>query len=179
MLVNESVSRFGKIDILVNNAGVVEDAPALGMTDEAWAKVLGVNLTGVFHMCRAAAKHMMFQRYGRIVNVSSFVARVGNKGQANYAASKGGLDAMTRTLAIELGPKGITVNAVAPGCIETEMSQNSVLGFKDKLLPRIPVKRIGKPEEVASLVHYLVQEEAGYITGEVIGVTGGLGLWVL
>lgn len=178
-IIDTTISEFGRIDILVNNAGVIEDMSCLAMTDESWEKIVKTNLTGAFNMSRAAAKSMLLNRYGRIINITSFVAQLGNKGQANYAASKGGLESLTKTFAIELSGKGITVNAVAPGAIETEMSKSTLENFEKKLVSRIPAKRIGKPEDIASLVNYLAQEEAGYITGEVIGVSGGLGLWLL
>lgn len=175
-IVDGAMAELGKIDILVNNAGIINDSIALGMMDEDWTKVINTNLTGTFNMCRAAGKHMMSKRYGRIINISSFVTRFGNRGQANYASSKAGIEALTKVLAVELGPKGITVNAVSPGTIETDMSKDVLAMHKDKILSMIPVKKLGKPENIASLVHYLALEESAYITGEVIGVTGGLGL---
>lgn len=176
-MVQGMVQAFKRIDILVNSAGIVRDYPLAGMEDKEWLEVLGVNLTGTFNMCRSAARYMMVGRYGRIINISSFITRLGGRGQANYSASKGGVEAMTRALAVELAGRGITVNAVAPGAVETDMSRMTINAYKERLLPMIPAGRLGRPEDVASLVGFLACEEAGYITGEVIGVTGGLGLW--
>ncbi|PKM82804.1 MAG: beta-ketoacyl-ACP reductase [Firmicutes bacterium HGW-Firmicutes-14] len=176
-IVEETISVFGRIDILVNNAGIVRDYPAAGMEDTEWSKVLNVNLTGTFNMCRAAAKPMMMQKSGRIINISSFIARLGGRGQANYSASKGGIESLTRSLAVELGPRNITVNAIAPGAVLTDMSKEAIEAHGGQLVSKIPLNRLGKPEDIASLAAYLASDEAGYITGEVIGVTGGLGLW--
>lgn len=176
-IVQELISDLGKIDILVNNTGMVKDYPFIGLEDDEWQRVIDVNLTGTFNMCRSAAKQMLLQKHGRIINISSFVARLGGRGQANYVASKGGVEALTRALAVELAPRGITVNAVAPGAIETDMSRDAINKYKDRLLQNIPLKRLGTPEDVAGLVSFLASDEASYITGETIGVTGGLGLW--
>ncbi len=176
-IVNQVHAAYRRLDVLINNAAMVSDAPAPGLTDDEWQRVIDVNLTGTFNVCRAAARHMMQQRYGRIINISSFVANYGSRGQANYVASKGGVEALTRALAVELAPRKITVNAVAPGAIETDMSREVIDSYNNQLLSCIPLKRLGKPEDVASLVAYLASEEAGYITGECIGITGGLGLW--
>lgn len=170
------IEKFEKIDILVNNAGVVSDCPLAGMQDEGWKRVIDVNLTGTFNMCRAAARHMMMKRYGRIVNLSSFIATKGGRGQSNYASSKAGIEALTRSLAIELGSRGITVNSVCPGAVETDMSRESIGRSRERIISIIPLKRLGSPEEVASLVAFLASDEAAYITGESIAVTGGLGL---
>jgi 3-oxoacyl-[acyl-carrier protein] reductase len=171
------VETFGKVDILVNNAGIIKDYAIAGLEDEEWNMVMAVNLTGTFNMCRSVAKQMIFQKSGKIINISSFVAGSGSRGQANYVASKGGVEALTRALAVELALKGITVNAVAPGAIETDMSKDAINKYKDKLLPNIPLRRIGTPGDVAGVVSFLASDEASYITGEVIRVTGGLGLW--
>lgn len=175
-MIDEFVEKFEKIDILVNNAGVTGDCPLAGMQDEEWRRVIDVNLTGTFNACRAAARHMMPRRSGRIINVSSFIASRGGRGQSNYASSKAGVEALTRSLAIELGSRGITVNAVCPGAVETDMSRDSIERSRERLVSIIPLKRLGTPEEVASLAAFLASDEAAYITGETIGVTGGLGL---
>ena len=170
------IEKFEKIDILVNNAGVVSDCPLAGMQDESWKRVIDVNLTGTFNMCRAAARHMMIKRYGRIINLSSFIASRGGRGQSNYASSKAGVEALTRSLAIELGSRGITVNSVCPGAVETDMSRESIDRSRERIVSIIPLKRLGAPEEVASLVAFLASDEAAYITGESVAITGGLGL---
>ncbi len=175
-MIEKFTDKFEKIDILVNNAGIVKDCPLAGMEDDAWQNVIDVNLTGTFNMCRAAAKFMMMKRYGRIVNISSFIATKGGRGQSNYVASKAGMEALTRSMAVELGGRGITVNSVCPGAIETDMSKESINSNREKITSIIPLKRLGTPEEVASLVSFLASDEAAYITGESIGVTGGLGL---
>jgi 3-oxoacyl-[acyl-carrier protein] reductase len=160
------------VDILVNNAGIHMDQPALLMSDDNFEKVLRTNLQGPFALCRILGKKMLSRRSGVIVNISSLAGQTGNPGQANYASSKAGLIALTKTLAMELGPRGIRVNAVAPGLIETEMIHTipQVESYKE----RIPLKRFGTPEEVAHLVAFLCSEEASYITGQTIGINGGL-----
>ena len=175
-MIEKFTDKFEKIDVLVNNAGIVKDCPLAGMEDDDWQKVIDVNLTGTFNMCRAAAKHMMMKRYGRIINISSFIATKGGRGQSNYVASKAGMEALTRSMAVELGGRGITVNSVCPGAIETDMSKDSISANREKITSVIPLKRLGTAEEVASLVSFLASDEASYVTGESIGVTGGLGL---
>jgi len=168
--------RCGSLDILVNNAGIVDEAPALAMSDAAWAQVLNVCLTGSFNLARACAKFMVLGRWGRIINLSSVVANRGGRGQSNYAAAKAGIEGLTRALAIELAPRGILVNAVAPGVIETDMSRAILEQHKDRVLSQILLKRAGQPAEVAGLVGFLTTEEAAYITAQVFHVDGGFGL---
>jgi 3-oxoacyl-[acyl-carrier protein] reductase len=177
--VGETVERYGRLDILVNNAGVTRDNLSHKMTDEDWRTVLNVHLTGTFLCSRAAQRHMVERGYGRIVNVSSTSA-LGNRGQANYSAAKAGVVGLTKTLAIELGRYGVTVNAVAPGFIETEMTRATAarLGldfeeFVEEVVKEIPVGRGGWPEDVAAAILYLASEEAAFVSGQVLYVAGG------
>ncbi|MCX9012658.1 MAG: beta-ketoacyl-ACP reductase [Candidatus Methanoperedens sp.] len=170
---DEVVKHFGKIDILVNNAGITRDKSFAKMTPQMWSEVLSVNLDGTFNCTKAAIEGMVEQKYGRIVNISSVIGRMGNFGQANYAASKAGIIGFTQTLAKEFAGRGITVNAVAPGFIETDMVRGIPGDAMEKILSKIPLGRLGKPEEVAGAVAYLVSE-GDYITGQVIDINGGL-----
>ena len=171
---DKAVAEFGKIDILVNNAGIVKDKSFVKMTSEMWDDVISVNLTGTFNCTKAVIDGMLERHYGRIVNISSVIGRMGNRGQANYSASKAGIIGLTQTLAKEFADKGVTVNAVAPGFIGTDMLRSIPAKIMEKVLAQIPMGRLGKPEEIASAVTYLVSPEAGYITGQVIDVNGGL-----
>ncbi len=173
-LVEAVAETHGRLDILVNNAGITRDTLLLRMTDEQWDEVLTVNLRSVFVACRAAIRPMMRGRFGRIINIGSVSGITGNAGQANYAASKAALIGFTKTIAKEMGAKGITANVIAPGFIETDMTE--VLGdaVKSAVLPNIPVRRLGKPEEIAAAVAYATSDEAGYLTAQTIAVDGGL-----
>ncbi len=167
-------ARHGRIDGLVNNAGLTKDNLLLRMKEEQWDRVLDVNLKGVFHCTRAAARSMVKKRHGRIVNITSVVAVTGNAGQSNYAASKAGIIGFTRSIAVELASRSITVNAVAPGFIDTDMTQSLPESVREELLQRVPLGRLGKAEEVAALVSFLLSDDADYITGQVIHVNGGI-----
>jgi len=169
-----AAKEFGTVDILVNNAGLTKDGLALRMKKEDWDIVLTTNLTGAFLATQQVLQGMMRQRWGRVINISSVVGEMGNPGQANYVASKAGLIGLTKTLAQEMSTRTITVNAVAPGFIETAMTDVLSDELKNNLLGHIPLKRFGKPEDVAAAVKFLASEEAGYITGHVLDVNGGL-----
>lgn len=175
-VVQKVIETWGKLDILVNNAGVIRDTLLARMSSEQWHEVIETNLTSVFNFCQAATMPMMGARYGRIVNMSSVAAEFGNKGQSNYAASKGGVEGFTRCFATELAKRGVTVNAVAPGFIETDMTVAVRNAAEDEIKKRIPVQRLGKPEDIARAVSFLVSEEASYITGQILVVDGGLTL---
>ncbi len=166
----------GRLDIIVNAAAVNRESPLLGMEDGDFREVAGVILEGAFRFCREAAKYMVLNRWGRIINISSVSARIGGRGQANYAASKAGLERLTEVLALELGRKGVTANCVAPGVMDAGMSERIRAEHGEELLKAIPLRRYGKPEEVASAVAFLASDDAGYINGQVIRVDGGLGL---
>ncbi len=163
-----------KIDHLVNNAGITRDSLMMRMKEEEWDAVIAVNLKGVFNFSQAVIRNMMSNRYGRIVNISSVVGLMGNVGQTNYSASKAGVIGFTKSLAREVASRGITVNAVAPGFVDTPMTENLPESVQKSFLDLIPMKRFCKPEEVANAVRFLLSEEASYITGQVININGGL-----
>jgi 3-oxoacyl-[acyl-carrier protein] reductase len=175
-LVEEATAAFGKVDILVNNAGINRDQLLLRMSDEDWDRVVGVDLKGVFLCTRAVLRQMSRQRWGRIISIASIVGIVGNPGQANYASAKAGIIGFTRTVAKEMASRGITVNAIAPGFINTEMTRRLREDWKQELKRRIPLGDFGSPRDVAEAVAFLASEEAGYITGQVLGVDGGLAI---
>ena len=170
------VAKWGRLEILVNNAGIIRDKLILAMTSEEWQQVIDTNLTSVFNFCQGAIRPMMGNRYGRIVNMSSVAADYSNPGQANYAASKAGIEGFSRCLATEYAKRGITVNCVAPGFIETDMTIAVVNAAGDKIKNSIPVRRFGRPEDISNAVLFLASEESSYITGQVLKVDGGLTL---
>ena len=173
-VVKEVMDHFGRVDYLVNNAGITIDKTVRKMTADDWRQVLNVNLSGAFNMTKALLEHMIERGNGRIVNISSVIGETGNIGQANYAASKAGLFGFTKSLALEMAQRGITVNSVAPGFIETEMVGAIPAAALEKVIEKIPQRRLGKPEEVARVVRFLLEDDASYITGAVYSVNGGL-----
>lgn len=173
-LFERAKSAWGRVDILVNNAGITKDGLLLRMTEDAWDSVLEANLKGTFLCTRAAAKLMVKQRTGRIINITSVMGQVGNPGQANYSASKAGIIGFTRTVARELGSRNITVNAVAPGFIETQMTDVLVGDMREAALGKIPLGRLGTPEDVGNIVAFLASDAASYVTGQTITVDGGM-----
>jgi 3-oxoacyl-[acyl-carrier protein] reductase len=173
-LFKEVLARFGRVDVLVNNAGITKDGLLMRMSEDEWDLVLRVNLKGVFNCSQAVIRSMIKERSGRIVNISSVAGQMGNAGQTNYAASKAGIMGFTKSLAREVGSRGITVNAVAPGYINTEMTSSLPDKLKEAFVQQIPLARVGEPEDVAEAVHWLCSEGARYVTGQVIHVNGGL-----
>ena len=174
VLVNSILERYGRIDVLINNAGITKDSLLMRMSEEAWDAVINVNLKSVFNCSRLILRSMVKERRGWIINISSIVGQVGNPGQANYAASKGGIMAFTKTVALEVAKRGITVNAVAPGFIKTEMTEALPEKIKEQLKSQIPSGQLGEVGDVAELVYWLCSDAARYITGQVIHVNGGM-----
>ncbi|HEY0074660.1 MAG TPA: 3-oxoacyl-[acyl-carrier-protein] reductase [Abditibacteriaceae bacterium] len=172
--VKQSMGEFGKIDVLVNNAGIAQDGLLIRMKLEQWQNVIDVNLSGAFYCTKAVARHMLKANAGRIINVSSVIGQMGNAGQANYAASKAGLIGFTKSIAKELGSRGITCNAIAPGFITTDMTSDMSEEAKTLLLQNVPLGTLGEPEDVAELALFLAGTGARYITGQVLNVDGGL-----
>jgi len=172
--IKEVIDTTGRLDVLVNNAGITSDGLLVRMKEEQWNKIIDVNLKGTFNCMKFAAKPMMKQRYGRIINLSSIVGVSGNPGQANYVASKAGIIGLTKAAAKELASRNITVNAVAPGYVATDMTKNLTDKAKEAMLSRIPLKRAAQPEDVAATVIFLASKGADYITGQVIHVSGGM-----
>ncbi len=175
-LVDATVEAYGTVDILVNNAGIARDTLLLRMTEEDWDAVLNTNLKGAFHCVKAVQRVLLRKRSGRIINIGSIVGLIGNVGQANYAAAKAGLVGFTKALARELSPRNITVNLIAPGYIQTDMTAKLAAEIVDKALSQIPLARMGKPEDVAAAVAFLASDAASYITGQVLCVDGGLAM---
>ena len=173
-MVETTIASYGRVDILVNNAGTTRDQLLLRMSDEEWDKVINVNLKSVFLCTRAVLRHMIKQRWGRIINIASIVGIVGNAGQANYASAKAGIIGFTRTIAREVASRSITVNAIAPGFIDTQMTQQLEENQRQELMRRIPLGYLGTPHDVAEAVGFLASEEARYITGHVLNVDGGM-----
>ncbi len=172
--IKDAFAKAGKVDILVNNAAITKDGLALRMKKDDWDAVLGANLTGAFLAIQQVLPPMMKERWGRIINISSIVGETGNPGQANYVASKAGLIGLTKSLAQEMASRNITVNAVAPGFVDTDMTAALSDDLKNRMLEHIPLKRFGKAEDIAAAVRFLASEEAGYITGAVLNVNGGM-----
>jgi 3-oxoacyl-[acyl-carrier protein] reductase len=169
-----ALKEFGKIDVLVNNAGITRDGLAVRMKPEDWQLVLQINLTGAFQTTQQVLPGMMRERWGRIVNVASVVGQMGNAGQANYVTSKAGIIGLTKSLAQELASRNITVNAVAPGFIETDMTAKLSQEVRDRMMAAVPLKRFGQPEDVANAVNFLASDDAAYITGHVVNINGGM-----
>jgi 3-oxoacyl-[acyl-carrier protein] reductase len=167
------ISDFGRIDILINNAGILRDSSFMKMSDDLWDSVIDVNLTGLYNCAKAVVPHMKAQKFGRIINASSIAGVYGNFGQTNYSAAKAGVIGFTKSLARELGKDGITVNAIAPGYIQTEMTASIPQEFQEKIIASIPVRRAGTPEDVANAYLYLASEEASFVNGSVLYVDGG------
>lgn len=173
-LFEEIDSVYGGINVLVNNAGITKDGLLMRMKDEDWASVIDTNLTSIYRMSRRAVRGMMKARYGRIINITSVVAQMGNAGQTNYAATKAGVEGFSRALAREIGSRGVTVNCVAPGFVETDMTEELDERLLNSMLDAVPMGRMGQPEEIAAAVSFLASDDASYITGAVLAVNGGM-----
>jgi 3-oxoacyl-[acyl-carrier protein] reductase len=173
-MIDKILDKFGKLDILINNAGITRDSLILRMTEEDWDKVIAVNLKGTFVCTKVASKVMLKQRSGKIINIASIIGIMGNIGQANYAASKAGIIGLTKSVAKELAPRGVCVNAIAPGFIKTEMTAKLPEEVQNKMLSAIPLGRFGEPKDVADLALFLSSGSSSYITGQVIQIDGGL-----
>lgn len=175
-LVEKLVDEWERIDILVNNAGIVKDSLLATMDADAWENVINTNLNSVFYFCRAVTRPMMSQRSGRVINMSSVAAEFPNQGQANYAASKGGVQGLTRCMATELGKRGVTVNAIAPGFIETDMTTAVRNAAEGEIKKMIPLRRLGRPEDISAAALFLASDQASYMTGQILTIDGGLTL---
>lgn len=173
-IVIKSMARFGQIDLLVNNAGITKDGLVLRMTEDDFNRVIDVNLKGTFNMSKHVSKVMFKQRFGKIINMTSVIGEIGNAGQSNYAASKGGVIALTKSLAKEFAARNITVNAIAPGYVITDMTSVLSEDLKNGILANIPLKRFGEPKDIANVVKFLASDDANYITGQIINVDGGM-----
>lgn len=173
-LVQQTISHFGRIDFLINNAGITKDNLVMRMKEEDWDAVINTNLKSAFLLSKAVSRQMMKQRYGRIINISSVVGILGNPGQANYVAAKAGMIGLTKSLAREFSSRGITVNAVAPGFIETDMTSALSEEVKELMLKQIPLARLGSPRDVANVVKFLASDDANYMTGQVLNIDGGM-----
>ena len=173
-LINHVEENYGSISILVNNAGITKDTLLMKMKDEDWDEVMNTNLKSVFKLSQSVIRKMMKNRYGRIINISSVVGHSGNAGQTNYTAAKAGMSGFTKSLAQEVGSRGITVNCVAPGFIDTEMTQSLPEEYKNQLISKIPLGKLGSPNDIANAVAFLTSENAGYITGETLHINGGM-----
>jgi|SRR5690554_327439 len=173
-IVDKALEVYGRLDMLVNNAGITRDNLLLKMSEEDWDKVIAINLKGVFNLTKSSIRTMIKQRSGKIVNIASVIGQIGNSGQANYSASKAGVIALTKTMAKELGSRGIRVNAVAPGFIQSKMTEVLSEDAKNNLLRQIPLGRLGLPENVAKAVVFLLSDDADYITGQVLNIDGGM-----
>lgn len=176
LMVKEIFDRYGRLDILVNNAGITRDNLIMKMSEEDFDAVIAANLKGCFNTIKAVSRQMLKQRAGRIINITSVSGILGNVGQANYAASKAGIIGLTKTMAREFASRGITVNAIAPGFVDTDMTQVLPEQIKEKVTAQIPLGRFGKPEDIANMAAYLASEKAGYITGQIISVDGGMAI---
>jgi 3-oxoacyl-[acyl-carrier protein] reductase len=174
LILKEVEENFGAPTVLVNNAGITKDNILLRMKEDEWSDVVNTNLNSVFRLSKACVRAMTKAKWGRIVNISSVVGSMGNSGQSNYSATKAGVEGFSRALAKELGSRNITVNTVAPGFIDTDMTKNLPVASKDAMLSQIPLARLGEPSEIADVVSFLVSDSAGYITGETIHVNGGM-----